>query len=197
VPLDAGAISKEAAVNYFRVTLVAVLMLCAASALQAGAVYTYTGNTYTEFFGASCPPLCNISGSFTLAAPLAANLPVAPITPLSFSFTDGLATIDSSNSATGPFGSTNFFVGTDAVGEITVWNNGYFSATNFMFSGTNPPGCTGCSVTDQSGTISVAGYFGRVNDNPGTWTLTVTDTVTPEPSGRALLGLGAVMFAMR
>jgi hypothetical protein len=73
--------------------LVMGLCLFAASA-RADTIYTYTGNPFTVFSGLdACPPVCNISGSFTLASPLAANLPFEAITPTAFSFTDGSVTV--------------------------------------------------------------------------------------------------------
>jgi hypothetical protein len=93
--------------------LVMGLCLLAASA-RADTVYTYTGNPFTAFSGVDvCPPVCNISGSFTLASPLATNLPFGTITPTAFSFTDGSITL------TG--GVSRFEVATDSSGDISFW----------------------------------------------------------------------------
>jgi hypothetical protein len=58
-----------------------------------------------------------------------------------------------------------------------------------MFSGTNPPGCVGCIVTDttfnQDLTIQAA-----ADNDPGTWVTTTSEV--PEPSSIALLSTGAI-----
>lgn len=61
---------------------------------RADTTYTYTGNPFTAFFALdttapACPPTCMITGSFTVAQPLAANLSSYSFTPEAFSFTDG------------------------------------------------------------------------------------------------------------
>jgi hypothetical protein len=145
--------------------------------------YTYTGNPYNVFDSAGCPPVCSISGWFALSAPLAPNLPLTVITPTSFSFSDGSVTINSANATTGVFEAV-----TDVSGTIVGWNNEYFTATDFMFSSTNPPGCTGCFVTDQSGDWAST-HFAEVNNDPGIW---VETTNTPEPSSLLLLGSGII-----
>ncbi len=159
----------------------------------AGAItYTYTGKPFINFFSATCPQRCGISGFFTLSAPLAPNLPLTNLVPLQFTFTDGLITIDSTNAATGPFGSSNFSVTTDALGAINGWNNSYFTATNFMFSSTNPPGCIGCSVTDQSGDYATTS-FASVNDDSGSWSA----SQVPEPDPFLLSAFGAGLILLR
>jgi hypothetical protein len=96
--------------------LVMGLCLFAASA-RADTIYTYTGNPFTVFSGLDvCPPVCNISGSFTLASPLAANLPFEAITPTAFSFTDGSVTVTEGASEGG-----RFEVATDSGGNISFW----------------------------------------------------------------------------
>jgi hypothetical protein len=131
------------------------------------------------------PPVCHISGFFTLTTPLPANS-LTTVTPLDFAFTDGLATIDKSNATA----ATAFWIFTGPSGEITDWNNPYASATNIMFSGTNPAGCAGCSVTDEGGDL-VPSYYARILDNPGVWT--VTSTPVPEPPPLALLSGGLLV----
>ncbi len=173
--------------------LAAFFAFLSVSQARADAVYTYTGNSFTEFFGTSCPSRCQITGSFTLADPLAPNLNLFTVTPLSFSFTDGVGTVDSSNSAISPLDcgpqkcATVFIVDTDASGNIVGWNNIYSSASFIMFSSTNPPGCN-CVAVDSTGDY-VPSYFADVKNNPGTWALTVTQ-VTPEPSTLCLLATG-------
>ena len=62
--------------------------------LRAQTTYFYNGNPFTAFAGGlSCPPECHITGSFTVAQPLAPNLNQVTITPISFRFTDGNVTL--------------------------------------------------------------------------------------------------------
>jgi len=60
-----------------------MMSLCffAGSAQADTITYTYIGNPFTVFSGVdACPPVCNISGSFTLASPCAAQkFHLAPI----------------------------------------------------------------------------------------------------------------------
>jgi hypothetical protein len=67
------------------------------TASEVTTTYTYTGNPFTGFHGSSaCPPQCKITGSFTIAGPPPANLTLSDqqfqfdITPLAYSFTDGI-----------------------------------------------------------------------------------------------------------
>jgi YVTN family beta-propeller protein len=131
-------------------------------AVSTHTTYTYVGNAYNQFGGAfACPPVCRIKGSFTVAAPLAANANYY-FTPLYFSFTDGLTTFTPSNVTGSAFG-----VVTDSSSQIIGWNMDWLAPGDDMFSGTNPPGCVGCRVVDGSFGPSA---FGEINNSPGTWT---------------------------
>src|ERR1700682_6426598 len=97
--------------------LVALLGCFLMSAIPAFAdtTYTYSGSPFDSFSGNySCGSECAISGSFTVAHPLASNLPptvldgensilatgfaVSSSQVESFSFTDGNTTFDQNNS---------------------------------------------------------------------------------------------------
>src|SRR6266852_9607446 len=87
-----------------RFTLVIGSLALFATVSEANTVYTYTGNPFNQFFSATCPPECDISGSFTVSAPLAPNLTSLFIfTPNSFSFTDGIVTVTQTNATTSAF----------------------------------------------------------------------------------------------
>jgi len=77
--------------------LFAICLMAGLSAKTARAdvIYTYTGNPFDTFNGAfACPPVCNVHGSFTVAQPLAANLPTLTlVAPMSFSLTAGNTTL--------------------------------------------------------------------------------------------------------
>src|ERR1700722_3324846 len=112
-------------------------------------------------------------GSFTVAAPLTPDSNNY-FTPLYFSFTDGQTTFIPSNVSGNAFG-----VVTNSLGQIIGWNMDWLSPNVNMFSGTNPPGCVGCSVLDLSsyGPLGSLG-FAKIPNSPGTW---AESTSVPEP----------------
>jgi YVTN family beta-propeller protein len=139
-----------------------VLSLGLVPTAQASVTYSYVGHTYNQSGGTfTCPLVCGITGSFTVAAPLAPNANYY-FNPLSFSFTDGLTTFTPSNVIGSAFG-----VVTNSLGQIIGWNMNWLTAGDQMFSGTNPPGCIGCSVVDGSFSPSA---FAEILNSPGTWT---------------------------
>jgi hypothetical protein len=169
--------------------LVMGLCLFAASA-RADTIYTYTGNPFTVFSGLdACPPVCNISGSFTLASPLAANLPFEAITPAAFSFTDGSVTVTEGG---------RFEVATDSGGNISFWEIALGSGQPF-----GPGVCTSLdTVRDPVGTpqdnslsvsCSIEAFIGTalVNSNPGSW----SSSAVPEPGTLILVGIGLLGIA--
>jgi hypothetical protein len=169
------------------------LCLFAASA-RADTIYTYTGNPFTVFSGLDvCPPVCNISGSFTLASPLATNLPFEAITPTAFSFTDGSVTITEGASEGG-----RFEVATDSGGNISFWEIALGSGQPF-----GPGVCTSLDTvrdpvgSPQDNSISVScsseAFIGvaLVNANPGRW----SSSNVPEPGTFILVGIGLLGIA--
>lgn len=167
--------------------LVMGLCLFAASA-QADAIYTYTGTSFNVFSGAdTCPPVCNISGSFTLASPLAANLPFGAITPTAFSFTDGSITLTTLT------GVGRFEVATDSGGNVSFWeialgggqigNPGVCFSLDTVRDPVGAPQDNSLSASCSSGAlIGVA----LVNANPGRW----SSASVPEPGTLVLVGIG-------
>jgi len=76
--------------------------------------YTYTGNAFTAFgAGASCPSICQITGSFTVANPIPASAINDAPRVESFMFTDGHTVITQANATF-----AQFTVSTDANGQI-------------------------------------------------------------------------------
>lgn len=108
-------------------TVLALAMAAAPLAAHASQVYTYTGQFYTDVTGAYTNSM-RVSGSFTLAQALAADLPATDITGLvtQFSFFDGLHTIDTGSTKT-----MVFSIGTDAAGGIDEFN--IFLETGYPF----------------------------------------------------------------
>jgi len=163
-----------------------------AAPVKADTTYTYTGKDFNQFGafgggpGATCPPQCNLTVSFTLATALGPDAnEVFFNNPLSFVINDGLETITEANAT--PFGFDH--VSTNSSGNITGWNMGWATATDSVFSSTDPPGCTGCRVVDGSFTATT---FAEINDNPGTWSFATT---VPEPSSLMMLGVGLLSLA--
>lgn len=162
--------------------LCALFVVTFAGAAKADEVYTYTGAPFTTFSGLSCPSVCSMSGSFTLASAIGPNQTVLNITPLSFSFTDGATTFNSSNSLFQDLG-----FATDSTGNISLWLFGTFGNGGLSLISANlGPGAAGDS--------SVNGNNFATNTVAGTWTA----VATPEPSTLLLLAAGLVgLFGLR
>jgi hypothetical protein len=80
------------------------------------ATYVYTGTTLTMFSGGyACPPQCQITGSFTVGAPLAASLVSSSLTIRSFTFTDGSTTVTQANGQI-----VRALISTDVNGQIVL-----------------------------------------------------------------------------
>jgi hypothetical protein len=159
-------------------------------AAEADTIYTYTGNPFTSVFG---PYTTSdfISGSFDLATPLANNLPETVISPLSFSFTDGVQTI--TNTTPGVVVGS-FSVATDSSGKPEFWD--------IFF---NPTGLGGCFITTAPAIVSCNLPSSFMRDNgftstsplaggqnslsPGTWSVTTTTPVPGPIIGSGLPGL--------
>jgi hypothetical protein len=102
--------------------LTIALLVAGITTATAQVQYHFIGIPFTSWYGTQCPPVCQITGSFTVAQPLPPNM-VCDIggsgcfTPESFSFTDGSTVFTNLNSPT--FG---FAANTDAGGNITLFS---------------------------------------------------------------------------
>ena len=176
--------------NWRNVVLIVAAVLSLDVTVRADTIYTYTGNQFDRFSGeAACPPVCSISGSFTVAQPFAGYLPVTSVIPLSFSFTDGATTITQlTNTFDSPFLPRNaFLLATDSQGNIRAW----FILAELGAAGLNTTSGIGGPIKGPPidvGDPAPGSAF--VSDNPGTWS--VSATATPEPSGLLLMGSGIV-----
>lgn len=100
-----------------KAALAVTLFLLAGAASAQTTTYTYTGSPYTT----ALPPYAlggQLTGSFTVASPLPAFLPLTDITPslAAMSFNDTVATRTLANSFV-----CSFNVATDGAGNITQW----------------------------------------------------------------------------
>ena len=146
--------------------------------------YTYTGNAFNDLRnGNTCPPTCNVTGSFTVASPLAPDLPLTTITPTSFSLSSGLVTLVDGVSPT-----TSLSIATDDLGNIIEWSWGVLgpeAGIQARILTQNIPGFVFDSVHYGDNSPPFTGFAGPnagdIFNDPGTW------AQTPEPSGLILL----------
>jgi hypothetical protein len=205
-----------------RKLLLSVLMLFFSAANWA-ATYIYQGNNYsTIIVGTTYSTSMHISGSFTTANPLPANLSSTDIGPTgsnlvqSWSFNDGVNTYTPANSYIVQIG---FTVTTDSSGNISQYSIGIFSplpphALGDPISGiavTSSDGvaaATGAPCLDLSDSTCIAANGASATGGfaisvPGTFSLAAT-SATPIPALTewgmiilsSLLALGTV-FTLR
>ena len=187
-----------------RTLMVCLPLVMAAGVASADTTYTYSGQAFTTdtcLFGLFCAGSVGagpITLSFTESAPLAANLTGAidgvmadltavGATPTSFSIFDGL------NKFQGVSSATNFYVETDASGNIIAWNIGYYNGFYGEVSINNPVtvydgAASYCFPSNQCETFHYVA-------SPGTWVETQTGTGVPEPSSVILLATGLASIA--
>jgi hypothetical protein len=163
---------------------------------NADTTYVYTGNPFDEFSGADSCSMgageCSLSGSFTVAAPLGDNLAFGSITPISFSFTDGVNTITSADTLTLDI----LEIETNASGQIVGW---YFhfnvnvpgNSTFELTSDTDPPLSTEGDLSGVESNVSPFAFSAIADnfDDAGSWSVAGTSPI-PEPSSLALFGTG-------
>jgi hypothetical protein len=174
-----------------KLALAACLTLLSLPAL-ADEVYTYTGNAMGTTFvpGGGYTATNMITGSFTTASPLGANLALADISFLSYSFTDGDQTMTNLNSV--EYLPPDFEIGTDASGNIISWNItlNIPSTLDFINTSNSSDPLIGVQDNGQVGIEAILGAVGN-SGTPGTWTKSeVAATATPEPSSFMMLGTG-------
>src|ERR1700679_1943979 len=164
----------------------AILVLSASTLIaHADSIYTYTGQDFTSVVGPLFTTSDFVSGSFTTATPLGDNLDEALISPASFSFSDGVDTINNANAT-----SEAFEISTNASGAIVDWAIEVESVTVGLDDGIETVGGPQFGSDGDFGSIdgdaenSVSGAF--------TSSMSASTSVTPEPSTLALLGTGVL-----
>lgn len=148
---------------------------------NATVTYTYTGaplEVFDDWSGGN-----RITGWMTLESPLAANLYRVNVTPISFSFSAGLLTVDNSNAN---LLGGEFRFSTDAAGRITDWANYYFIDFKHYIQSTGPI---------SQGDLAVFGDGAGFNAVAGTW----SSLSVPEPATWSImtLGFGALGATLR
>ena len=196
--------------------LVAAAVFAASSGVaSAGVIYTYTGNAYTEFFQNSTTAYSagsKITGWIELASALGSSLSGLSLTPISFSFFDGLNTYTQTNSTNASLLFDQF--STDASGNIVNWNvrihdqsdwgpGGTDAAIDFrnllgsIFDQAQFYNCSSLSAPNQCNNILPAfgGSFSQgISRTAGLWTSPPRVESVPEPS--ALAVIGAVLLSL-
>jgi len=155
--------------------------------MASSVTYTYTGNDFGAVFG-SYSTSDFITGYFTVASPLpdSETFPDA-ITPLTYSFTDGLQTFSSSAPPSG----VTFEFGTDATGAITSWDVNLSQGENTIST---------VSSSSDVGEMLGSSSFGENIGDPGTWVQSGGGTgggsTVPEPGNLGLLVIGLVAIGL-
>jgi hypothetical protein len=153
--------------------------------------YSYTGNQFANFHGVdACPPECSITGYFVIAGPAPVNLSGPAfdaqyqfdVTPLTYSFSDGVVVATPANS------NFDFFsISTNGVGQIISWTiriftppylGGTYNGTQLLTSDIEDITIVAPSAVDFAAALQI----------PGTWD--VTTSAVPEPSTWAMMILG-------
>jgi len=145
-------------------TAVAALSIACPAPVQAvPTTYQYTGNPFTTATG-NYTTSDFVSGMLTLAGPLAANMPLTAVTPIAFSFSDGVQTLTQSDVRFPGL----FFFATGPSGAITQWE---VQLQGF--------GRGSLINTDDflRGDLGISGGGSGASEAPGTWTSrSVADT---------------------
>jgi PEP-CTERM motif len=169
------------------------LALMSLSSANANVTLTYTGDYFTTF-GVPYTPNDKVTGSIALATALGDNLNLESVTPVAFSFNDGVQTL--SNTDTAAF-QTIFEFSTDSIGVITNWSvdvqepvpiNSTHEFSE-IFTDNNAS-----QVADQ-GIVSLPGrtLAGSIADTPGVWSSPGSTPTVPEPSTVTMIGVAGLL----
>jgi hypothetical protein len=175
-----------------------LLLSCGFSILTAAAVqanpitYTYNGTPFTNVSGPFTTS-DKVAGFVELMSALGPNLGpgLTSVTPLAFSFSDGVQTIDSSNSTLVDVRFT-----TNSTGAITGWLVEFFTNTGRIETANTIVGLDlGALVPFDTGPSGFVSYPGGLN--PGTWTASTSVPEAGSPFGLLSLSIAALGVATR
>jgi hypothetical protein len=183
-----------------------LLVSCLSIVAKADTTYTYDGAAFGQFVGVTCPPICHITGSFTLANPIAPNTEyhfetqstIDDPAPLAFSFDAGFGAITLGNETDG-----GIEVITDANGDFSRWlvtvqrflpaSPGCDSVISFVYNSVSAinEGFVNCFDADDN-LISqeLAQSTISTTTTPMVWTTTAS---TPEPGAITLILSGLLL----
>jgi len=168
--------------------------------LMAASIYTYTGNDFTTATGPVLTTSDSITGSFTVATPLAANLDGVSVTPVSFSFTDGADVFSNTSPNIGVCSCSPTFadISTDASGNIINWDIsftlGELGSTSMTTVDANLGVIRGLVIEDSANFDNTGTDTASNSIDAGRWT-TGTASAAPEPGSLVLLGMGLAGLA--
>jgi hypothetical protein len=162
---------------------IATLLLGLTVAPVNAATYTYTGKNYTTATGNYTTSM-SITGFFKVASPLTGNFS-GSIVPQSYSFFDGVNTLDKSNSL-----AFSFNITTNSGGDIFMVFPGIVIATPNSEKQILLQAASDNAYDGSGGSFTLATSL-----TPGTWQRTDV-SVVPVPAALPLLasGLGALGF---
>jgi hypothetical protein len=174
------ALTEAPLMNVRLQLLAAVCWLSLTLPLKASITYDYTGNPFTTFTGSTGLSVANfVSASITLPSALPASMSFTDVAGSieGWSMTDGVHTLDSSNSI---LVFANF--STDAGGSIDEWRMGAFELDELLATGNCPS--NGCGTVIDLYSMGEIPFFddamAQVISNPGVWM--AAPTAVPEPS---------------
>ena len=187
--------------KYALIAALSLVGLATPKLAQADTTYTYTGNAFTTFDGLFPCTGCSITGSFT-SPTLAPNTTTA-VTPTSFDFNvSGGADFSSALTGILTVDVSDFFITTDGTGAIESWFISLQEFDGLSLNSCSAPAVTtvyNCTTGDGFGDNppGITPGSSSFNRTAGTWTMSTTQTGTPEPStllllGAALAGLAAL-----
>jgi hypothetical protein len=165
---------------------------------RADTQYSYTGDDFTSWTNTACLPACRITGSLILETPLLTGLNFADVTPLSYSFTDGITTWTDINAPGGIFEFS-----TDATGNISFWvaslaktqdpsqcDPGSADLRFLQFESTSTFAFNSATAICSTDTAVIRELYEAENQSSGTWSVSTGGTPIPEPGTVLLLGAG-------
>jgi hypothetical protein len=172
----------------FVLVLAALLFVIPARADSGSTTYVYTGQPFAgqnengvQVPGGLGPCLCSLDGSFTTSSPLAPGIgsdaeDETPVSPTSYSFTDGTTVLNQSNSSL-----FDFFIETDPTGDVSRW---FIEITGN--NGVNFDSVFNTSIGEFTEEVFSNGQLVQFSEGtPGTWAVAPQ---VPEPSTSFLLG---------
>jgi hypothetical protein len=157
-----------------RLLLFAAALCVFSLAARADTIYNYTGQDFTS---AALPYTTSdsVMGELTFGSPLAANLAYGQTIPLSYSFSDGVETLNIGNSSL-------------AEADLSTDANGNISNYYYVVDGA----ASSIVISSLNGDSATTGHGGGFGTAPvGAFTSPNTQlSATPEPSSIVLLGTG-------